>query len=40
MLVPHLTEKGINSFKSFLGEDYLKNLGEKFEPNIENFINF
>ncbi len=40
MLIPHFTEKGIKAFKAFFGEDYLENLGEKFEPNIENFINF
>jgi len=40
MLIPHFTEKGIKSFKSFFGEDYLENLGEEFDSNIENFINF
>jgi len=40
MLIPHFTEKGIKTFKLFFGEDYLDNLGEKFDPNIENFINF
>jgi len=40
LLIPHFTEKGIKAFKAFFGEDYLDNLGEAFDSNIENFINF
>ena len=40
MLIPHFTEKGIKSFESFFGKDYLENLGESFDANIDNFINF
>jgi len=40
MLLPHLTEKGINSFKSFFGEAYLDKLGEAFDLKIDNYIRF
>ena len=40
MLIPHFTEKGIKSFKAFFGEEYLENLGERFDSNIANLINF
>lgn len=40
MLIPHLTEKGIEAFTKFFGEDYIKKLGKPFESNIENYANF
>lgn len=33
MLLPHLTDKGIQAFRRFFGEDYLHELGEPFDPD-------
>jgi AcrR family transcriptional regulator len=33
MLLPHLTDKGIQAFRRFFGEDYLEQLGEPFDPD-------
>ncbi len=40
LLLPHLTEKGMASFKKFFGEDYLSSLGEGFDQSMESYINF
>ena len=40
LLVPHFTKKGLKAFTSFFGESYLENMGEKFESDIEKYINF
>ena len=40
LLLPHFTQKGLNAFKAFFGEDYLKKLGKPFETKIENYISF
>jgi len=40
MLLPHLTEKGLKAFRNYFGEDYLKNLGNAFSTNIEDYIAF
>lgn len=40
LIIPHLTEKGIKSFKNFFGADYLKKLGEPFEIDINSMIAF
>lgn len=40
LLIPHMTEKGITSFKKFFGEDYFNQLGEPFEADIQSFITF
>jgi hypothetical protein len=40
MMMPHFTEKGIQSFKKYFGETYFKNLGEPFEMDIEKLITF
>ena len=40
MLLPHFTEKGIQSFKDFFGAQYLAQLGEAFDSRIENYIPF
>lgn len=40
MLLPHLTKKGLKSFRSFFGEDYLKELGKSFNPNIGDYVKF
>ncbi len=38
MLLPHLTKKGLTNFKKFFGQDYISELGEPFDINIENLI--
>jgi len=38
VLIPHLTDKGIELFKAFFGNEYYENIGEPFE--IENIANF
>ncbi len=40
LLVPHMTEKGIISFKKFYGEAYYNSLGESFEVDAHSFISF
>lgn len=40
ILLPHMTEKGINSFKKFFGEKYLSDLGDSFEIDLQKLINF
>ncbi|MGB3345182.1 MAG: TetR/AcrR family transcriptional regulator [Aequorivita sp.] len=40
ILLPHFTEKGKNSMIAFFGEEYLDNLGEAFNINIEKHISF
>ena len=40
LLIPHLTEKGIASFKKFFGADYLAKLGEPFDHNLESYLIF
>ena len=40
ILLPHMTSKGVNSFKKFFGEDYLASLGDPFEIDLEKLINF
>ena len=40
MLLPHFTEKGIKAFKAFFGEDYLAQLGQPFEVDIDKVISF
>jgi len=39
-LLPHFTEKGLNAFKAFFGEDYLDQLGDAFDTTIDNYISF
>lgn len=39
-LIPHFTEKGIQSFVSFFGQSYLDSLGAPFDSSIENYITF
>lgn len=38
MILPHLTEKGLNNFKKFFGQDYTDNLGKPFATSVENMI--
>jgi len=40
IMVPHFTEKGLCSFKDFFGQTYLDQLGEPFQSNLEELINF
>ena len=40
MLMPHFTEKGIESFKAFFGEEYFKSLGEPIDKTLNNLISF
>jgi hypothetical protein len=40
ILLPHFTEKGINSFIKFFGEEYYQNLGEDFSVDLDSLISF
>jgi AcrR family transcriptional regulator len=40
MLLPYFTQKGIESFKAFFGEQYLGNLGDSFESDMNKLISF
>lgn len=40
LIIPHLTVKGIKSFKNFFGPEYLESLGEPFEVDINSMIAF
>lgn len=40
ILLPHFTDKGIQSFKSFFGTEYYESLGEAFELDIQNLLSF
>jgi len=40
LLLPHLTEKGLASFKKFFGEDYLLKMGEAFDHNMDSYLTF
>lgn len=39
-LLPHFTEKGIQSFKDFFGEEYYNDLGESFKMDLNQFVTF
>lgn len=40
ILLPHFTDKGLQSFQEFFGEDYVKSLGEPFDADIQHLISF
>jgi AcrR family transcriptional regulator len=40
LMVPHMTGKGIKSFKNFFGGEYYEELGPKFEVDLAQLINF
>ena len=40
ILLPHFTEKGIQSFQAFFGDEYFNSLGEPFDIDIESLISF
>ena len=37
ILIPHFTEKGIQSFKDFFGESYFESLGEAFSTTLAKY---
>lgn len=39
-LLPHLTEKGLQNFKKFFGQEYIESLGQEFESDLESLIAF
>lgn len=40
ILVPHLTEKGLEKFKAFFGEDYFNSLGEPMDVDLSKIASF
>jgi AcrR family transcriptional regulator len=40
ILIPHFTEKGMNAFRKFFGDEYLNSLGSSFNKKIDNLISF
>lgn len=40
LLLPHFTDKGLEAFKTFFGEDYLQKLGQPFETDLSKLITF
>ena len=40
LLLPHLTPKGMASFKKYFGEEYLASLGKAFDHSLESYVNF
>ena len=40
IMIPHFTEKGLNAFKNFFGEEYYNDLGQPFDVDISQFIGF
>lgn len=38
ILIPHFTEKGLQAFKDYFGEEYYQNLGEAFSPEDYQMI--
>lgn len=40
ILIPHFTDKGLERFKAFFGEEYYESLGPKFEVDLSNIISF
>jgi len=40
LLLPHLTEKGLASFKKFFGESYLQTFGDHFDENMDSYLTF
>ncbi|MCP4124743.1 MAG: TetR/AcrR family transcriptional regulator [Bacteroidetes bacterium] len=40
ILIPHFTDKGLDSFKSFFGKEYYENLGDPFEVDLDSLISF
>lgn len=40
ILLPHFTEKGVNSFIKFFGKEYHQSLGESFSLDLDSLISF
>ena len=40
ILIPHMTDKGIRSFKNFYGEKYYESIGQKFDIDLAQLISF
>lgn len=40
IILPHFTEKGLQSFENFFGASYLKTLGTPFEADLNRLISF
>lgn len=40
LIIPHFTEKGIKSFQTFFGKNYLNNMGPAFSPSDTAFVLF
>lgn len=40
ILIPHFTEKGVQSFIEFFGKSYYQNLGEPFQAELDQLISF
>jgi len=38
LILPHFTEKGIASFKSFYGEDFYQSIGKPFQVEVDAFF--
>lgn len=40
LLLPHFSDKGIRSFEKYFGKDFMTQLGEPFEVDLNSLINF
>lgn len=40
LLIPHFTDKGIESFKKYFGEEYFNSLGNAFDKKLESYFVF
>jgi len=40
MLLPHFTKKGVKAFTTFFGKDYLDELGEPFDADLQHIVAF
>lgn len=38
LILPHFTEKGIASFKTFYGEAFYQSIGQPFQVNVDTFF--
>jgi hypothetical protein len=38
LILPHFTEKGLNSLTQFLGEEKMKSIGEPFELTMNELL--
>ena len=40
LLLPHLTERGMEAFRKYFGQDYLKKIGKSFQADIRQYVGF